>query len=253
MQNTAMRDHLRPEAGMPASVSDVVPLTQQQVEYFRTFGFLVLPGLFKADADRLIEGFDDVFAREAPDLVLTDDPLQQTDNPTFDQKRRRIIIPFIDRSENLAWLGRDPRVLGVVTSILGTNYEPEPTDGHIFDCDTSWHRDYGYGSRDEAFRLKLSFYLDAQRADSGAIRVIPGSHHHEGAYARRLLHNAYGNPKRIRDNYGMEPDQIPCWAIASDPGDLICWDYRTVHASFHGFKRRRLLSMTFREVVSGAR
>jgi hypothetical protein len=222
-------------------------LSAPQIEFFRTFGFLKLPGLFKSEVPRLVDGFNEVFANQAPDIELTEDPLQQTDNPAFEKKRRRIIIPFIDRSQDLSWLSSDPRIVGIVDSIMaGGPYEAEPTDGHIFDCDTAWHRDFGFNSKEDPFRLKLSFYLDSQRANSGAIRVIPGTNFHQGPYATRLNTNLYGNPKRARENYGVEADQIPCTVIESDPGDLICWDYRTIHASFHGFQKRRLFSMTFR-------
>ena len=218
-------------------------LSPQQVAYFDTFGFLKLPELFKADVKRLSEGFEEVFAKQEPDLVLTDDPLQQTNNPVFEDMRRTIIYNFIEKSDKLRWLSSDSRVVGIVTSIMGENYELRPTDAHIFDCDTSWHPDLG---SDDHFRLKLSFYLDSQTADRGAIRLIPGSHH-ETSYAKTLFQNLYGSPEKVKQNYGVEAHEIPSWTVESEPGDLICWNFRTFHASFHGFGRRRLFSMTFRE------
>jgi phytanoyl-CoA dioxygenase PhyH len=216
-------------------------LSPQQVAFFNTFGFIKLPGLFKPEIARITEGFEEVFAANEPDKVITEDPLQDTDN-TFENRRRLIMFRIIERSEKLRWLASDPRVVNIATSIVGDGYEAKPTDGHVFHCDTSWHPDR---TTADGFRVKLSFYLDPQRANSGAIRVIPGSQDHESAFGRALLSNLYGSPKKVLERYGTEADAIPCWTVETDPGDLICWDVRTFHATFHGFERRRLFSMTF--------
>jgi hypothetical protein len=229
------------EAARPAQTFS---LTSQQVAFFHTFGFLKLPGLFKADADRLIAGFDEAFATHAPDKVITDDMLQDTDNPVFTDRKRSIIFRIVERTESLRWLMTDARIRGIVQSLVGDRYEARPTDGHIFDCDTSWHPDMG---SDDRFRVKLSFYLDPQRANSGAIRLIPGSHYVDCDYSKTLLQDLYGRPQKVRQVYGVEAEEIPCCTIDTDPGDLLCWNFRTFHATFHGFQRRRLFSMTFAE------
>jgi len=237
-----MSDTIMQSAATGATHAADYCLSPQQVEFFHTFGFIKLPGLFKAEIDRLIDGFDEAFATRTPDKVIKEDPLQETDNPVFKDRKRVVIYHLVEQSDKLRWLAADPRVLGIVKSIMGENYEARPTDGHIFDCDTSWHPDMGV---DDRYRIKLSFYLDPQRADSGAIRLIPGSNFNESAYAQTLLRNLYGSPEKIRRNYGVEADQIPSWTVETDPGDLICWNFRTFHATFHGFERRRLFSMTY--------
>ena len=244
----------------PATIPDAMEkasdfrLSAQQIAYFQTFGFLFLPGLFKADIDRLEEGFEEAFATRTPNCVLTEDPLQETDT-TFKERKRVILFQIVEQSDKLRWLATDPRVVNIVKGIMGERFEPRPTDGHIFHCDTSWHPDMGFTSMaspqggDDRFRLKLSFYLDPQRANSGAIRLIPGSHFHDGQYAKTLLTNLFGSPQKIKGVYGVDASEIPCWIVETDPGDLICWNFRTFHATFHGFERRRLFSMTYAEVV----
>ena len=44
-------------------------VSAEQIEFFRTFGFLKFPGLFKADVDRFREGFD-----EAPVIIADHEP-----------------------------------------------------------------------------------------------------------------------------------------------------------------------------------
>jgi hypothetical protein len=237
-----MTETIADAASTPATVPATFELTSQQVEFFRTFGFLKLPRLFAAEVATLIEGFDEAFATRTPDRIIRDDKLQETENSAFPDRKRVILFNLVEHSQKLRWLTHDPRVLGIVRGLIGDNYEAKPTDGHVFDCDTSWHPDVGI---DDRFRVKLSFYLDPQRADRGAIRLIPGSHFHDGAYAQTLLQNLYTSPSTIKMNYGVDADEIPCWVVETDPGDLLCWNFRTFHATFHGFEKRRLFSMTY--------
>jgi hypothetical protein len=225
----------------PSAAAKAFRLSPQQVAFFHTFGFLKLPGLFKDEIARMTEGFEEVFANNEPDKVLSDDPLQETDT-VFENRRRMIMYRIIERSDKLSWLSTDPRLHNIASSVIGAPYELRPTDGHVFHCDTNWHPDKGSDNR---FRIKCSFYLDPQRANSGAIRLIPGSQHQDGAYARDLLLNLYGSPQKAIDNYGVAADQVPCVTVETDPGDIICWNVSTFHATFHGFARRRLFSMTF--------
>jgi hypothetical protein len=210
-------------------------LTPQAVAYFDTFGFLRLPGLFVDDIDRLTEGFEEIFAANA--TMDTNERLH------FDQQRR-IIPGFIEKSQRLAGLVDDPRVVGVVTSLMGDAHEYAQSDGNLFYCDTSWHPDT-YFAPLVRYHVKLSFYLDPLLGESGAIRMIPGTNHHETPFAETLRRDLR-DPMAIKEIYGVEHDQIPSWTLESTPGDLIVWNFRTIHASFNGGERRRLFSLNFR-------
>ena len=50
-------------------------LTKSQVTYFKTFGFLKIPGLFAPEIDRIREGFEEVFADETPQLLDPGQPV----------------------------------------------------------------------------------------------------------------------------------------------------------------------------------
>ena len=214
-------------------------LSPQQKAYFDAFGFLRLPGLFKHDFDRLIAGFEEIFADE--ELART-----ETREQLHLEKPRVIITDFIDKSEKLRPLLDDPRVVAVVTGLIGENYEYCNSDGNLFYCESSWHPDT-YGAPLTRYHVKLSFYLDPLRDESGAIRMIPGTNHNQTPFARQLRRNLE-DPQKIKEIYGVEPNQIPSWTLMSEPGDLIVWNFRTVHASFNGGERRRLFSVNFREV-----
>ncbi len=221
-----------------ASSGGTFELTKQQKAYFESFGFLRIPGLFADDIDRIIGGFEAVFRDDAHIRMDTREDLHLN-------KRRLIIPSFIDKSPDLRWLLDDDRVNGVVRGLVGDDYAFAESDGNLFFCDSSWHPDT-YAAPMEVFHVKLSFYLDSLGGESGAIRMIPGTNHHMVPFVHELKLNLK-DPRSIIDIYGVEYDQIPSWTLESEPGDLIVWNYRTIHASFNGGERRRLFSMNFRE------
>jgi hypothetical protein len=212
-------------------------LNDQQVAYFETFGFLKLPGLFRDDIDEIITGFEEVFAAEHPRMELYE--------PLHGEERRLIIPQFISKNERLHRLLDDPRVRGIVSSLLGSDYEYAESDGNLFDCESTWHSDM-YGAPLHLHHVKLSFYLDTLREDSGAIRVIPGTNFFNENFALNLRKRIW-DPTKIASEFGVPDRELPSFPIETDPGDVVAWDFRTIHASFYGGKRRRLFSINFRE------
>lgn len=235
-------------------------LTDQQLAFYDAFGFLKLTGLFRDEAAAFSAAFDEIFARHEPSMVISsDDDILQRTGRAGGQTFRHIIAPdFIDRSPALHALRTDPRVLDVVGSLLGDRYTYRASDGHLYHCDTSWHFD-AYGSPLSQYTVKLSLYLDPLRGHSGAIRVIPGTHDHESRFARRLQETLYRAPEGVRELFGVPVEEIPSWTIDSEPGDVLVWSFRTIHASFHGRDGRRSMALTFsalpeaREHANGAR
>jgi hypothetical protein len=239
-------------------------LSEQQLAFFHTFGYLKVPGLFASDIDEITEAFESVFsAKELVQFLArwwcgkpidTGQPTGDinVDPPWFETNfdlhfgRDRVTIPNITlRHERLAALERDPRVVDTMASILGPDFETKAADANLFYCDTSWHADM-YSSPMNEFHAKLSLYLDPLRGDSGAIRVIPGTNFHTTPFARQLRQKL-STPTTIEDNFGVAPHDVPSWTVTSEPGDAVLWNYKLIHASFNGGDRRRLLSLNFRQ------
>jgi hypothetical protein len=212
-------------------------LTPEQVEFFRTFGYLRLPGLFADEIGELTEAFEEVFHNEEINL----EPRVELHN----NDRRLIIFSIISKHPRLQALLEDPRVVGIIAPLLGDDYEFAESDGSLFDCETHWHADT-YGAPMTRHHVKISFYLDALRGDSGAIRVIPGTNDYESEFSRSLR-RTFNTPDQIAARFGVDPRDIPSITLDSDPGDVIAWDFRTIHASYYGNVRRRLFSINFRE------
>jgi ectoine hydroxylase-related dioxygenase (phytanoyl-CoA dioxygenase family) len=219
-------------------------LSEPQVTFFKTFGFLKVPGLFAADVERICDGFEAVFAHETPEVLNPDNPYHRTRDPRYERETRMMIPQFIDKSPNLKWLRDDPRVLAVADALLGAGFAYAESDGNLFNCDVYWHVDV-YGAVANIEHIKLSFYLDELRRDTGALRVIPGSQFARTGYATALYKNLSREPSRVAEHVGVGIDEVPSWVVDVDPGDLIVGNFRTMHASFNGGARRRLFTMNF--------
>jgi ectoine hydroxylase-related dioxygenase (phytanoyl-CoA dioxygenase family) len=81
--------------------------------------------------------------------------------------------------------------------------------------------------------MKWIFYLDPVGQDSGALRVIPGSHLLDGdervAFAEAVA--------------AMPAEDVPCSVCATEPGDVVAFNIRTWHCSIGGGDNRSGLNM----------
>lgn len=224
--------------GYIQAVQAAAVLSEQQVAFFRAFGYLRFPGLFAAEIEAISAAFAEIFdASDSPRVDMTGIRIHG-------YQPRTMIPGFVDRHPSLARLRDDPRILGIVIPLVGDDAEYKESDGNVFSCDTEWHCDT-YGATMAEQHVKISFYLDRVRADSGAPRVIPGTNHWESDYARTLRSGFRNNVGDVGNVYGVEAGEIPAVVLDSDPGDVLLWDYRTIHASYGGGPRRRLFTMNF--------
>lgn len=237
-----MSQAITTEAGEKVPVDSKYLLSPQQIHYFETFGYLKIPGFFADDIDDIITGFEELFGDK-------NQPVWET-NEELHGKEKRVIIPgFIEQSKRLAPLQHDPRVVGVVQSLMGQDYQWASSDGNLFFCESYWHPDT-YAAPLNHYHMKMSFYLDDLTGGNGAIRIIPGSHFHNSTFSRTLLKDL-NKPEEVVNVYGIPGNEIPSITIESSPGDLIIWNFRTIHGSYHGGERRRLFSLNFGEAVPG--
>eukprot|EP01047_Picozoa_sp_COSAG01_P024793 COSAG01_NODE_1545_length_9958_cov_14.982963_2_plen_163_part_00 len=87
--------------------------------------------------------------------------------------------------------------------------------------------------------------------DSGALRVIPGSHQWGDKFADSL--DATFRGLGAVDAYGTSQAQIPAVVLESRPGDVCVFIQSCKHASFGGNSRRRMFTINCTERYRGAR
>lgn len=205
----------------------MIRLTDAQLAQFRLFGFLKFPGMLDDRIDAIIEAFEAVWASRGGGHG----------GKRHEGKARSCIVPFIDQSEYLSSLLDDPRIEGLAASILGDDFNYVGSDGNYYVGDTGWHSD-GF-NRDGLQFCKIALYLDPLTASTGALRVIPGSHHLGDAFAEGLEANIY----QANDKWAIAGRDIPCMALETKPGDVLVFNHRVKHASFGGSTSRRMFTL----------
>jgi len=201
-------------------MSTPTPTLAQQRTFFETYGFLKLPGLLKPEIAGIISEFEAVFTQRGL---------------THDGSKRTMMVPFVDQRAGLCALLDHPAVLAAVGNLIGPDFNYVSSDGNYYTGDTGWHRDSQYQTNSY---IKFALYLDSVKRDTGCLRVIPGSHTDLGL--------KLWNDDRMRDSeslYNMHGRDLPAYPIESEPGDVLLFNHRTLHASFGGSSRRRMFTM----------
>ncbi len=199
-------------------------LTEQQINFFNTFGYLMFPGLFSPS--------EIAWITEEFELSIRD----FGGGKAHDGSKRTMFGGPIEHRPRLCALLDDPRILGIVGGILGEDFNYASGDGNYYSGDTGWHPDGNWG---QLFACKIAFYLDPLRRDSGCLRVIPGSQRPDYFVRVQKI-----NPNSSQELFGVAPRDFPTSvALESNPGDLVIFNHDTYHASFGGGTRRRMFTM----------
>ena len=230
---------------MRAKDSPPTASLEQQAAFFHTFGALKVPGLFAAEIDLIVDGFEEMF-RSFPSAQV--DPKFSLHRPISDDvetPRHLIDEEFIERAPKLAWLRDDPRVTDLVRALLGDEYLYDGSAGNLFSSYIRWHSDHFNRPVPREIHAHLMFYLDDLDADSGALRVMPGTNH-PGVFRTSLYDEGrHATPQNLERRFGLAEQDLPCWTITVRPGDLVVFNDAILHANFNGGARRRMFSLQF--------
>ncbi len=193
-------------------------LSSTQQQFFETFGYLAFPGLLEPEISDIINEFEAIFE----EAQIRPDP-----------DRRSILVPFIDQSVYLSRLLDHPAIEMIAEGLLGASFNYIGSDGNFYTGDTAWHSD---GYHVKGGYIKIALYLDPVEANSGALRVIPGSHRLDKADDIRKA-------AKSRELWDIEQSAVPAVALASRPGDVVVFNHNIMHSSFGGSSKRRMFTL----------
>ena len=136
-------------------------LCKDQLQFFNTFGYVVL---------RQLLTFEDlkILAAELDQGLSAQFP-----HKPFDGSQRHWSRMTDETTPFFASLMEDVRFLTPAQQICGEDVLGIGIDANLYVGNTGWHPDTG---NPEQIAVKYIFYLDSVRAETGALRVIPGSH-----------------------------------------------------------------------------
>jgi hypothetical protein len=197
-----------------------VALSAGQVKQFETFGFVRLEGAVRHRIEGVVEAFEDVMA---------------VHGAGHDGSKRTAVVPFIDQDERLCTLLDEPAIEEAAASLLGPDFNYLGGDGNYYVGDTGWHSD---GFHSVGRFIKVALYLDPVTRDTGALRVIPGSH-------RPDSHWRAEGPRVMQSETEMDipASAVPAVPLDSTPGDVMIFNHNILHASFGGNSRRRMFTL----------
>jgi ectoine hydroxylase-related dioxygenase (phytanoyl-CoA dioxygenase family) len=207
-------------------------LSDEQINFFNLFGYLVLPGLFTADEMAAItREYERTFAEGGKDII-------EWKHQAHHGYKRIVLPQFIDRSAILSALIDDPRIHNIFSGLLGEDFDYRGSDANIFENSTVWHSDT-YGALFKYLHVKLAFYLETIDEKTGCFRVIPGSQQFGDQFANQLQ-KMLGENDSLKDVLGLDDIDVPSQILPTKPGDLLVFDFRLKHATcFDGAVKQR--------------
>ncbi|MFI5777520.1 phytanoyl-CoA dioxygenase family protein [Nocardia sp. NPDC051570] len=202
-----------------------VALDHRQLEFFREFGFLELPGFLDAGvvADLEVEVRDGL----ARNYRLP------TDKPEVVSGYEGFYLPLMGKWSPVSRaLTSGDLLRSLARELLGADVMPKPAKGVLYSDATGWHRD---AAAPELRAIKVAAYLSPVAAESGALRFIPGSH--ELAFSDRLARFRKVIPEGSPLDEAAEAKWWPGVTVATDPGDIVVFDVHIWHAALFGSLR----------------
>ena len=205
-------------------------VSEEQVRFYRTSGYLVVENLFSQEQIGQLQSVIDEFVERGKTLRESDGIIDLEATHTPERPRlRRIITP--DKHHPLFRdFVRDPQYVGVVSRLIGPNIRLHFCKINLkmggFGAPVQWHQDWSFYPHSNDDLLVSGVLLDDMAEDNGPIRVLPGTHkgpvfdhHHDGRFTGAL------NP----DTCGL--DFSKAVKLTAPAGSLILFHVRLVHGS----------------------
>jgi hypothetical protein len=198
-------------------------ITHAHIDFYRTFGFVVLPELIDAEA---VGALSEEVDRVLPEAFGSQWPEREDDG---------ISGHYLPAMGPRTLVGRElaERLLDVGEALLGAPALPWGVQEILLFDQAALHDDFGI----PATGVKLVTYLEPLRADTGALRLVPGSHHPE--FRTRLREWLRRNPVEDSEQLRRQVAATPCFVAQTEPGDVVAFDVHTFHASVYGRDRRQ--------------
>ena len=208
-------------------------LTADQISYFETFGFICLPQLFSpAEMAEITSETVELLAAHSGDRH----------GPTH-----QAVAPFVELSATLTRLPEDDRIYLPMEQLLGPGFvwgASEGVSGSFNETnDHNWHSDRAGEIDLQYTRIKIMIYLQPMRKETGALRVIPGSHH--TAFHRCLMPLQSQHEQACPDAFGATGAELCCHALEVDPGDVVMFNHYLFHGVYGKRDVRRYVALKF--------
>ena len=209
-------------------------ISAQQIAHFGTFGFLLLRRLFSPAEIWEIRRAADALWRE-----------ERGGGP--DAGEYQHVAPFIESSCELSWLAVDDRIYGSIEQLLGAGFVWGGSEGNKGSFNETqshaWHCDRPGEEEPDYVRIKVMLYLTPTTKETGALRVMPGSHRPPFYDQLDRLNHIQTEPDVMP--FGAAGPDLPGCALEMEPGDAVFFNQYLYHAVFGKQADRRYIALKF--------
>lgn len=197
---------------------------QNIAESYHRDGFVIVPTLLPAEEAREIKN------EIALVLEQVSEEARQRGQDLQSATAGGVYVGLSARSEKMKALAANPRILGVLETVLAPNIE-FLSDKVVFkggktDFSTPWHQDWTYW--EGAHKVSVWLALDNAEIANGCMKLIPGSHHKVVAHdGEALPDGSFANqlkPSSVDESIAV------CGAIPA--GGAVFFHDLALHASY---------------------
>ncbi|MCY4091699.1 MAG: phytanoyl-CoA dioxygenase family protein [Caldilineaceae bacterium] len=157
------------------------------------------------------------------------------------------IFDIVEKSEVFTNMLVDDRIWATVEALLGPGFIWNGSGGSLNNEGVNdkgihhWHTDRPREPHANTYSFHL--YLERLRADTGALRLIPGSH--KPPLYDELLPLNEQTGETARKFLGLSPTEMPGVVIECDPGDIVFFSQKIYHGVYGMQPGRRFLKLRF--------
>lgn len=251
------RQAVQSPSSLPASAAAAGSrelLTVQQEQFFKAFGYLHLKQLYTpSEIERIHAALDAWKAKGRPaqpaetEPTLTELLLEDRVHAMVSQLMQSMGEPRFLLAHSGYGEGRN------LKSTMWKGFSTLPKDSPAaLDSEWTehgWHADVPGPSEAKYPRIKLMLYLTDTYKDSGAFRVLPGSHTATYQMKLKALQGHHGvhtfHPLWADGTFGVVGAELPSVALESTVGDLILFHHSLYHAVYNHHPARKLFNASF--------
>ena len=209
-------------------------LTTQEIAHFETFGFLHLRQTFSpAEMQDIIREADELWREDLENQV--------------EEPQSQHLVPFVEKRPLLARLPEDDRIYLAIEQLLGPGFVWGGSEGNRGSFnetnDHQWHCDRAGQIELQYTRIKIMIYLQAMRKDTGALRVVPGSHLQP--FHEKLLVLQPQQEGTSLGVFGVSGPDLACFPLEVEPGDVVVFNHYLFHGVYGKQEGRSYITMKF--------
>ena len=208
-------------------------LTNLQKHQFKTFGFLLLKHLIPPDEMRVyIDAFDETMTKANGGVLWDRAPENHFVGP-FYRHNPEVYHQMLD----------DEKINEVVEDLLGEDYVFWLAEGQHRYGGSGWHHD-ALGPEGHT-HLKVVFFLDPVRKDTGCLRVLPGTHFPPMRERMDRWYEEHGNTIVSQATESDTVEWPAAIALESEPGDAVIFNVEVHHAAVGDNADRRAIYINY--------